>query len=163
MSKKIRIEHMRLKDCRDKMLAATDFSSLIARGIQHIAIGLDRLHQYNAIEAAGKLTEIDDLPLDFLEYVRLIAVCPGCKSIIPLKFTRKYQFLNAALVYLLKNGLISKDAVRVPTIEEILKAMDEEGMWLEFDINCQHCGFEDFAFIHERNRLDTAEVPKLTT
>lgn len=157
-----KIIHSNLDGCNDKLLAAVDVTRLIARGIQHIADGLNKLHEQDAMGAAFTMTSIDDIPLIVMDAVRPMALCPSCKSVIPLKFDKQYQFLNAAIAYLVRHGKFSEKTVSVPTIEEIIEAMDKEGMWLEFEINCCHCGFEDYAFITERNHLDTAKVPKLT-
>ena len=157
-----KISHTNLDGCNDKLLAAVDVTGLIARGIQHIAMGLNELHDCDAMEAAVKMLHLDSVPLIIMDSVRLMALCPRCKSVIPLEFVHKYQFLYAAIAYLVRHGKFAEKTVHRPTIKEIIEAIDTEGIWVEFEVKCRHCGYDDYTFITERNRLDLPKVPMLT-
>lgn len=150
MPKKITIEHRNLKDCHEKMQANTDGPRGIARGIKEITQGLHRLQEYDAVTAAHMMSQIDDIPLAFMEYVGLRSDCLSVKSGIPLGFVRKYQYLVAAIVFLLQQVKISHNMVHVPTLEEILKGMDSEWMWLDFEVTYRYCDFNDQSFIIDR-------------
>lgn len=162
MKKRTKIRHDRLENCSGKILTVTDLKTVIAVCIISITIHVREIKQEKGIFSEKKLSNIDNFPLKLMDCFSILGVCPSCKNILTGRFEHKYQLLDEAMEYLLKNDCIQEDYVKIPTIDELIKSIDRMKIFLDFDVRCDECDFEDARQLYGSG-LTNLKSPKLTT